>query len=96
MIYFLQGQRTKRIKIGYTANGKSFKKRLSQLQCQNADRLVVLRKMAGGRLTERALHLKHKSSRIQGEWFKPSASLKRDIASKKIDLDKYKTAVKKN
>ena len=90
MIYFVQGQKSKLVKIGYSRNKDTFKKRLSQLQCQNADKLVVLRTMAGERLTERALHLKHKRARVQGEWFKFSASLKRDIASKKIDVEKYK------
>ena len=95
MIYFVQGQRTQLVKIGYSTNKYTFKKRLSQLQCQNADKLKVLRTMAGGRLTEKALHLKHKKSRVQGEWFKPSAILKRDIASKKIDVEKYKKRVRK-
>ena len=95
MIYFVQGQRTQLVKIGYSTNKDTFKKRLSQLQCQNADTLVVLRTMAGGRLTESALHLKHKGARVQGEWFKFSASLKRDIASKKIDVEKYKNRVRR-
>ena len=94
MIYFVQGMKTKRVKIGYTANATSFKKRLSQLQAQNADKLLVLRTMAGGRLTESALHLKHKKSRVQGEWFKPSASLKRDISSKKLNLENYKKQIR--
>ena len=47
MIYFVQGQRTQLVKIGYSTNKDTFKKRLSQLQCQNADTLVVLRTMAG-------------------------------------------------
>ena len=95
MIYFVQGQKTKLVKIGYSANKNSFKARLSQLQCQNADRLIVLRTMAGGRLTESALHLKHKKSRMQGEWFKYSASIKRDVVAKSIDLEKYKKEVRK-
>ena len=94
MIYFAQGQKSKLVKIGYSRNATTFKARLSQLQCQNADKLTVLRTMAGGRLTEQALHLKHKRSRVHGEWFKHSAALKRDIAAKRIDLDKYKAKVR--
>ena len=52
MIYFVQGQKSKLVKIGYSRNATTFKARLSQLQCQNADKLTVLRTMAGGRLTE--------------------------------------------
>ena len=95
MIYFVQGQKTKLIKIGYSTNKETFKKRLSQLQCQNADKLVVLRTMAGGRLTESALHLKHKKARVWGEWFRFSASLKSDVDSKKIELEALKIKVRK-
>lgn len=94
MIYFIKARKTGLVKIGFTQNKKTLTKRLSALQAQNADSLRIAKTFRGGRLTEKALHLKHKKSRVKGEWFSPTPGVLKDMRAKKLTgLDAYKSEV---
>ena len=75
MIYFIQAKSTKRIKIGYTANKASFRKRFQALQGANAEELRILGTIRGGRKTESAWHANCKAFQVHHEWFTPDRKL---------------------
>ena len=75
MIYFIQGKTTQRIKIGYTLNRKSFRKRVQNLSGANADTLKVLGTIRGGRKTESAWHDTAKEYHAHHEWYQPNPKL---------------------
>ena len=77
MIYFIQGDTTKRIKIGRAA---SVDTRLRSLQTAFAESLEILGTMPGERPEEIKLHNKFAFARIRGEWFQPHESLLQFIA----------------
>lgn len=74
--YFLQGEITRRIKIGQTkGNGK---RRIKQMQAVNADTLVLLAEAIGK--YERFLHDKFAAYRLHGEWFVPAREVLETVA----------------
>jgi hypothetical protein len=77
MVYFIEGEQTKRIKIGKADDVMT---RLRMMQCGSPDRLTVLKVVTERvsdvvHLSERLYHLQFALDRIHGEWFKPSADL---------------------
>jgi len=66
MIYFIQNERTKSIKIGVSNNPE---KRIKGLQTSNEDKLNILCIMNGGYLEEKRLHKRFSEYRVSGEWF---------------------------
>lgn len=66
-IYFIQGDVTKRIKIGYTSNAVNM--RLANLQTGCTEKLVLLLCIPGTLEEEKSLHEKFASHRLDGEWF---------------------------
>ena len=73
-LYFIQGEQTRRIKIGISDRPSV---RLCQLQMGSPDKLILLAKIkydgysgnTRARSAERRLHVEFKNSRIYGEWF---------------------------
>jgi len=74
MIYFIQGEITKRVKIGFTK--RHIGSRISSLQTGSPDKLIFLGACAGNKSREKQLHKKFSPSHIHGEWFKKSVYLK--------------------
>ena len=74
-IYFIgsEGKDFNYVKIGYS---KKPDNRLKQLQTGSPVKLKVLLKFEGNLNLEAKLHRKFKNSRLEGEWFRISSSLK--------------------
>lgn len=70
MIYFVQGKKTKKIKIGFTRICVS--ERISKLQTGSADILIFLGACPGDKKYEKDLHRKFSNQRQFGEWFNNS------------------------
>lgn len=85
MIYFVEvPYRTTRgegaaIKIGYTESFETFNVRLVDLQCGNPHELTVVAIVPGGFAEEARLHAKYAEARLQGEWFRSTRQLRREI-----------------
>ena len=77
-VYFIQGDKTKRIKIGYTRN---VKKRIKRMQL--SEKIKILLVLDGGQELESQLHEEFKDYHIHGEWFTPSDKLIEFIQSDK-------------
>lgn len=77
MIYFIQNENTKAIKIGYT--GGEVSRRVAQLQTSSSERLKLLGSIAGAQTDEAFLHSQFAACRLSGEWFMPHAELIRWI-----------------
>ena len=65
-IYFVLHEGTGHVKIGYS---DSVKKRISQLQTGNPEKLRLLRVIDGGPKTEQWLHKRFSGFNVRGEWF---------------------------
>jgi hypothetical protein len=77
MVYFIQGEQTKRIKIGKADDVLA---RLKGLQCGSPDRLTVLKVLTTeGR--DRKYHSQFQEDLVYGEWFSPSDTLMAFIES---------------
>ena len=79
MIYFIQGEITKRIKIGFTS--RFIEKRIQNLQTGSPDKLNFIGGIPGNVEIEESLHQKFKNCRLHGEWFEPTIELLDFIAS---------------
>lgn len=99
MVYFLQGEKTQLIKIGYTVSDRSLRKRISQLTTEGPDELRLLLLLdtdsigpaeARGYQLEAQLHNKFRVDRHHGEWFRPSNKLLAYIAESQKRPDKPK------
>jgi hypothetical protein len=66
MIYFIQNETAKAIKIGWSDDPA---KRLVSLQTATPDRLALVATMDGGYEQERILHERYEDFRLTGEWF---------------------------
>lgn len=88
MIYFMQS--LDKIKIGYTANNVTERKR--QLETGNPHGIVVIGTVQGSKIHETDLHNSLKEYKIQGEWFKDCAEIRSYIADilDKKRIVKYK------
>lgn len=80
-VYFIQGEKTKLIKIGVSDNARA---RLTHMQAHSPDKLVLLGVIVCERrgVTEKELHERFAKSRLHGEWFKPSRRLRVLIESR--------------
>jgi len=90
MVYFIQGEQTKLIKIGRAGD---ILVRLQQLQCGSPDRLMVLA-VAVDAYSDTSYHIQFAAARVHGEWFKPSAEVMafiEDIPASKFDGLSYIT-----
>lgn len=68
-LYFIRVGFGGPIKIGVSRNPD---RRLAQLQCGSAERLVLLGSVPGGFADEAAIHRHLADHRVQGEYFAPS------------------------
>lgn len=75
MIYFIQNESNRAIKIGFT--GEDVPSRMAQLQTASPDRLKLLGSIPGTTEDECFLHEMLDSYRMSGEWFRPH----RDVIS---------------
>ena len=76
MIYFVQAQRSKLIKIGFTVASIPFEQgRLKDLQRCSPDILHCIGTAHGAKTEERFLHRIFAPSHSHGEWFFPSPDL---------------------
>lgn len=73
MIYFLQGEITRRIKIGFTT--RFIHSRMGALQIGSPDKLVFLGAHPGDERTEYELHNRFREVYSHGEWFNESQEL---------------------
>jgi len=73
MIYFVQGELTERIKIGFTA--RFIEQRVQVLQTGSPDKLVFLGGLPGDVNDENTMHDRFKKFRLHGEWFEPAPEL---------------------
>lgn len=72
-IYFVQGEVTKNVKIGFTRNHPE--QRIKTLQIGSPDRLQLLGWCYGRRTAEGTLHNRFAPRRLFGEWFACSPEL---------------------
>lgn len=73
MIYFVQGEVTRRIKIGVTK--RFIHSRLGALQTGSPDKLIFLGARPGDERTEYKLHQQFGDSHSHGEWFHETEEL---------------------
>ncbi len=73
LIYFIQGEKTKLIKIG-KAN-VSIESRLNRIQALSPDKLNFIGGTFEPEYLEVRLHRKFESYRMHGEWFQPNKDL---------------------
>lgn len=67
VVYFLWGESTNLVKIGYTNDVRA---RLKSFSCGSAEATHLLRLIPGGRMTEKRLHRVFRTRRVRGEWFR--------------------------
>jgi hypothetical protein len=72
-VYFLQAERTRAIKIGFTEG--PVPTRIAALQTGSAERLILLGAIPGTRKTEQDLHKRLLPHCINNEWFRPDAAV---------------------
>ena len=69
MIYALENVQTRAVKIGYTRDEASLRKRRSTLQVGSSTKLKLLASGEGSEADEQALHRLLAQFRLKGEWF---------------------------
>jgi len=74
MVYFVQGEITRLIKIGCT-DRNDIKQRFSAMQTGSPDKLIILKTIRGSYDLESALHRKFSHLRAFNEWFRPEKEL---------------------
>lgn len=79
-IYFMQGEDSKRIKIGFTK--WNVEQRLNKLQTGSPERLKVLFFFDGTLREERSIHRQFSSFNVGGEWFKGDQEILKFIENK--------------
>lgn len=72
MVYFIQGEQTKRIKIGKTST--TVQQRLADLQVGSAEKLTCLAVIEDAE-DDVPYHARFQVERVRGEWFQPSERL---------------------
>jgi hypothetical protein len=70
LVYFIQGEITKRIKIGQT--NCMVEERMRRLQACSPDNLILLGAYLGFEYSEIKLHNMFERFRLHGEWFSPA------------------------
>jgi hypothetical protein len=71
-IYFIQGEKTKNIKIGFTMD---LDNRIRQHQGSSGETLNLIGQTEGKQSLEAEIQRKFKKYKVHGEWFKPDDSL---------------------
>jgi len=79
MIYFITEKGMETVKIGFTEDLKTFKKRRSIIQCGNSKEIILLKLIEGDKSKEFKLHFKYKQQHIRGEWFSLTDQIKKYI-----------------
>lgn len=74
MVYFIRSGKRGAIKIGWA---KDVSKRLRILQTGSAEELSLIGAIPGGKRLERQIHERFAADRLTGEWFKPTAEVRR-------------------
>ena len=100
MVYFIQGEITRRIKIGFTSRDTIIN-RLSSIQSNCSEKLSILGIISGASVKEEHfIHKRFKESRIIGEWFIETLDLLKfieDSTNSKVDYKSfYKTEFQSN
>lgn len=72
-VYFIQGESTRLIKIGFT--DRAVKARCAILQVGSPDKLIILGSIDGSREIESYLHDIFAKHRVIGEWFRPAVEI---------------------
>lgn len=72
VVYFVQSERSRLIKIGWTGN---LERRLSNLRHASGDAVTLLTYCRGGRALEKHLHTLFDRHRRHGEWFQPTTDV---------------------
>src|SRR5690606_34675641 len=86
MIYFLQGEKTRRIKIGFTT--RLIRSRIMALQTGSPDKLRFVGACPGDERVERELHFTFREHHSHGEWFNEAPELTHHIKKHCIhDMD---------
>lgn len=77
MIYFVQAERLRLIKIGYVDRFdlEGTRHRIKTFQIGSPDRLKLIAVAEGKKNYETTLHRRFKPIRVHGEWFEPSEEL---------------------
>ena len=75
MIYFIQAGSTGPIKIGYTENEESLKKRIEALRTSSPFSLKLIATKGGNLSDEKLLHEKFHMLHLAGEWFQANQIL---------------------
>ena len=78
-VYFIQGEQSRRIKIGYTEG--LVESRIASLQTGSQERLLALGWKPGTRSDERTLHRQFAKLSMGGEWFNPGPELLTYVSS---------------
>lgn len=78
VVYFLRGEDTGAIKIGFT---KRLSTRLSNIATSSSERVTLLGSVPGDIIFEKSLHDEFAADRIRREWFRASPALMSRIAS---------------
>lgn len=73
LVYFIQGEISKRIKIGQT--DRDLRIRRSQLQVGSPEKLNILGHLHGGKFTELCTQMDWKENHSHGEWYNESPEL---------------------
>jgi hypothetical protein len=85
MVYFILAQKTQRLKIGYSEDGK-VDQRFNYLLHDNADDLELLGSVPGDLDYEQALHTEIEPYRIHNEWFDWTAQDVKDLVARELSL----------
>ncbi len=72
-VYFIRSEKTREIKIGFTAGQAD--RRLNSLQTAHPYKLQLMAKIPGNLEYEKSLHDRFSRHRLKGEWFRPHPDL---------------------
>lgn len=72
-------------KIGTAKNAECVKARLRATQTASPELVFLRRLFQGGRELERALHARFRGANIRGEWFRPTAGLRKLVSAYELD-----------
>lgn len=75
MIYFLRAGENEHVKIGWTKDQSTLKRRIDSLQVGYPHRLAVIRTLEAERWAETWLHCFFINQRLEGEWFTFSSEM---------------------
>jgi hypothetical protein len=79
VIYLIQAEESKRVKIGFTRGLAPVEHRLSSLQVGSPEMLHILCCFEGTHEEEQSLHTQFAPYRMHGEWFRCEGGLQRFI-----------------